>query len=340
MKAVIFNQSGELLLKDVPTPKIEKSTDAIVRITSCSICGSDIHTKYNGNQEPGKIIGHEYCGIVMETGGDVHTFKNGDRVAGRPVFYCGTCYYCKHKQQSLCVNGGIFGVLGNQGVQAEYARVPFADNTLQKIPDNLLDEEVIFTGDILSTGLSGLLNTRVEPGDTVAVFGAGPVGLCAVAAAPLFGAGLVIIVDILEYRLDAAKKLGAVTINATREDPVSRIFELTNGIGVDAAIEAAGTEATIKSCLKSARRGGRVSILGIIDKPFLFDLRKRFFDMFTISMGYGDQNQMENLIRLIASGKISVSSLITHTYPLRDAMTAYDLFEKRLEDCIKVVLKP
>ena len=340
MKAVVFNGIGDISLKDATEPKIENAGDAIIKITTSSICGSDIHTKYKGNQDPGKIIGHEYCGVVTETGDNVQGIRTGDRVAGRPAFSCGQCYYCRHRQHSLCVNGGIFGVLGTQGVQAEYARIPFADNTLVKIPDGMQDEDVIFAGDILSTGLSGLLRTDVGLGDTIAVFGAGPVGLCAIATAPLFGAGLVIAVDILDYRLDIAEKFGAVTINASKEDPVARIRELTNKIGVDAGIEAGGTEATIKACLKSTRRGGKASILGLIDKPFLFDLRKRFFDIFTLSMGYGDQNHMEDLINLIACGRLSLRSLITHTYPLSDALVAYDVFEKREGGCIKVMLKP
>ena len=340
MKAVIFNGKGDISLGDAPEPKIEKPGDAVIKITTGSICGSDIHTKYKGNQDPGKIIGHEYCGIVIEAGNKVHTVKTGDRVTGRPTFSCGQCYYCGHGQQSLCINGGIFGVLGTQGVQAEYARIPYADNTLVQIPDDLCDEDIIFTGDILSTGYSGLLRTHVSPGDTVAIFGAGPVGLCAAACAPFFGPSIVIVVDVLDYRLDAAKRFGAVTINASKEDPVARIKELTNGIGVDAGIEAAGSEVTINACLKATRRGGQASILGIIDKPFLFDLRKRFFDIFTLSMGYGDQNHLEDLIKLIAGGRLSLRSLITHTFPLSDAIAAYDVFEKREGGCIKVMLKP
>lgn len=340
MKAVIFNGKGDISLKDASEPKIEKAGDAIIKITTGSICGSDIHTKYIGNQEPGKIIGHEYCGFVVETGDSVRGIKAGDRVAGRPAFSCGQCYYCRRRQQSLCVNGGIFGVLGTQGVQAEYARIPFADNTLVKIPDSLEDEDVIFAGDILSTGLSGLLKNDVGLGDTVAVFGAGPVGLCAVACAPLFGPGLVIAVDILDYRLEMAESFGAVTINASQEDPVKKIREMTDGIGVDAGIEAGGSEATINACIRATRRGGKASILGLIDKPLLFDLRKRFYDMFNLSMGYGDQNHVEDLMNLIACKRLSVRSLITHTFPLSDALAAYEVFEKREGGCIKVLLKP
>jgi alcohol dehydrogenase len=340
MKAILFHQSGEISLEDVAEPVLKNPGDAIIKITTSSICGSDVHTKYKGNQDPEKVIGHEYCGVVLETGGQVTNFKKGDRVAGRPVFSCGACYYCKHGQHSLCINGGIFGVLGNQGVQAEYARIPFAENTLIKIPDGLRDEDVIFVGDILSTGYSGLLKTHVKTGDTVAVFGAGPVGLCAIACAPLFGASLVIAVDMLDYRLDMARRFGAVTINASKEDSIKKIKELTNGIGVDAGIEAAGSEATITACLKAVRRGGEATLLGLIEKPFLFDLRKRFYDMFTLSMGYGDQNHVEELIDHIAAGKLNLKPLITHRYPLTEALAAYEIFEKKLDECIKVILKP
>jgi alcohol dehydrogenase len=202
------------------------------------------------------------------------------------------------------------------------------------------DEDLVFAGDILSTGLSGLVRTNVSLGDTVAIFGAGPVGLCAAACAPLFGASLVISVDMLDYRLNMAKKFGAVTINAAKENPIAIIRKLTGGIGVDAGIEAAGREETINACLKTTRRGGKVSILGIIDKPFLFDLRKRFFDIFSISMGYGDQNFMEDIIKMITAGRLSVRSLITHNYSLLSAIEAYEVFEKREAGCIKVILKP
>jgi alcohol dehydrogenase len=340
MKAVLFKNIGQISLEDIPEPVIEKHDDAIIKVTTASICGSDVHTKHSGNQDQGKVIGHEYCGEVVETGAHVQGFKKGDRVTGRPVFSCGQCYYCRHKQQSLCINSGIFGVLGNQGVQSEYARIPFADNTLIKIPDALQDEDVIFAGDILSTGFSGLLRTHVKPGDTVAVFGAGPVGLCAVACAPLFDTSMVVAVDVLDYRLDMAQKFGAVAINASQEDPVKKIRELTGGIGIDAGIEAGGSEATITACLKATRRGGEAAILGIIDKPFLFDLRKRFFDMFTLSMGYGDQNHVEELINFIATGRLNLRPLITHRYKLSEALAAYETFEKRLGGCIKVILKP
>jgi alcohol dehydrogenase len=342
MKAVIFHGINDLRLEETADPQIDSPADAVIKVTTTAICASDLHIKHEMGTEPGTIMGHEYCGVVVDIGSQVSTLKKGDRVAGRPVFSCGHCYYCRHRQQPLCVNGGIFGgAVGARklGVQAEFARIPFADNTLVRIPDALEDEDVIFTGDILSTGFSGLLKTSVEFGDTVAVFGAGPVGLCAVACAPLFGAGLVIAVDLLDYRLDIARNFGAVTINASTEEPVSRILEMTDGIGVDAGIEAAGSETTLKTCFKSVRRGGAVSVLGTISKPFLFDLRERFFDMFSLSIGFGDQNYMEALIKLIHNGKLNLKPLITHSYPFSEAMKAYEVFEKKQENCIKAILK-
>ena len=343
MKAVVYKKKGEVRLEDVPEPRIAYPTDAIIKVTGAAICASDLHIKNEVPWPAGKIMGHEYCGEVAAVGSQVSYLKKGDRVAGRPVAYCGDCYYCRRGQHALCVRAGIDGGpdgSGALGVQAEYARIPFADNTLDKIPDGLAYEDVIFVGDILSTGFSGLLNTRVGFSDSVAVFGCGPVGLCTVACAPLFGAGLVVAVDLLDYRLDIARRFGAVAINSSREDPLPRIKELTGGIGVDAAIETAGAEASLRQTLKVARRGGRVSILGTVHKPFLFDLQERFFDMFNLNIGLGDQNYVPELMRLIRQGRLDLKPLITHTLPLAQAMRGYEIFEKKLENCIKVILKP
>lgn len=342
MKAVIFHGIDDLRLEEIPDPKIESPTDAIIQVTTAAICASDLHIKHETGTEPGTIMGHEYCGIVLETGSQVRSLNKGDRVAGKPTFSCGYCYYCRHHQQALCANGGIFGgAMGARklGVQAEYARIPFADNTLIKVPDALEDEDVIFTGDILSTGFSGPLRTGVSTGDSVAVFGTGPVGLCAVACAPLFGAGLVVAIDLLDYRLDIARHFGAVTLNASHEDPVNKIKELTDGIGVDAGIEAAGSEATLNACFKSVRRGGNVSVLGTVPEQYMFKMSERFFDIFNLHIGVGDQNYGDALIRMILQGKLDLKPLITHRYPFLQAMKAYEVFEKKQDNCIKVILK-
>ena len=343
MKAVIYRGVNDLRIEDIPEPHIENPTDVVLKVTTAAICGSDLHVKHAGLWKPGRIMGHEYCGIVVAAGSKIRHLKKGDRVAGHPVASCGECFYCRKKQQALCTHAGISGGPDGSvklGVQAEYTRIPFADHTLTKIPDDLLDEDVIFVGDILSTGLSGILRTHVKLGDSVAVFGAGPVGLSSVACAPLFGAGLVIAVDVLDYRLDVAKRFGAVTINASKENPEAAIMTLTDKRGVDAGIEAAGLESTLRACLKSTRRGGEVSILGTVPPGFLFDLNERFFDIFSLSVGLGDQNHIEGLIELIRNGKLDLKPLITHNFPLTEALQAYEVFEKKLEGCIKVLLKP
>jgi alcohol dehydrogenase len=342
MKAVIFRGINDLRLEEIAEPQIEHPADAIIKLTTLSICASDLHIKHQGGSQPGTIMGHEYCGEVIETGNQVTTLKKGDRVAGRPAFSCGHCYYCDRQQHSLCPNGGIFGGgagISKLGVQAEYARIPYADSALTAIPDGLKDEDVIFCGDILSTGLTGVIRSRINLGDTLVIFGAGPVGLCAAACAPMYGPGLTIIVDLVDYRLEAAKKFGALTINSSREDPVSRIRELTEGRGADAVIEAVGSAVTLKASLAATRKGGTLSILGTPPAPSNFDLSQRFFDMFSLNIGLGELNHVDRLMRLIGAGKLDLRSLITHTFPLRDALQAYAVFEKKEGNCIKVLLK-
>lgn len=341
MKAVVYQDRGVIKVEDVEQPEVESPTDAVIKVTSAAICASDVHVVKEGDMiTRGCIMGHEYCGEVVETGSAVVGLKVGDRVAGSPVFSCGHCFYCRRNQQALCERGQCVSGPENQGTQAEYAKIPYADNTLIKIPEGLADEDVIFTGDILSTGFSGLLKSSAKIGDKIGVFGAGPVGLCAMATAPLFGAGMVIAIDVLDYRLEVARQFGAITINASKENSVARIKELTHGRGVDVGIECAGLESTLDDCFKATRLGGTVSILGTVPKSYKFDLSERFFDMFSLNIGFGDQNYREELMTLIANGKLDVKPLITHVLPLDDAVRAYEIFDKKLENCIKVVLKP
>jgi len=299
MKAVVYSGNNSIQLSEVPEPKIESPSDVIIKINISSICASDIHVREGGLQDTGKIIGHEYAGVIEEVGKEVHYLKRGDRVIGKPFSHCGHCFYCQHGQPEICENLSIFGVLGGTGVQTEYAKIPWAENILKIVPADLSFEDVIFVGDILSTGFTGMLRGHLNYGETVAVFGTGPVGLCAVATAHLFGPNKVIAVDTLDYRLNVASKFGALTINASKEDPVARIKELTSGRGVDLGVEAAGFEATFNSCLKSVRRGGRISIVGMFTKPTYFNISERFLDLFNLSIGLGDCSHMGELINLI-----------------------------------------
>jgi len=344
MKAVIGSVHG-MRLGNAPMPKIESATDAVIKITTSSICASDFHNMEH--LEDGEdILGHEYCGVVIETGTQVSNLKPGDRVAGRPVAYCGHCYYCQRHQEGLCEKAGILPTIGagpgqrNSGTQAEYARIAFADYTLAKIPDGLSDEQVIFVGDILSTGFSAIHRAQPGLGDTITVFGCGPVGLCALATAPLFGPGQVIAVDLLDYRLDAARHFGATVVNASKEDAVARIKEMTAGRGSDLGVEAAGAAPSLKSCMQSTRPGGKVSIVGTPPPGTQIDISERFFDMFTLTIGLGEQSYVDQLMALIQGGKLDLSSLITHTFPLAEAVRAYEIFGKQKDNCIKVILKP
>ncbi len=330
MKAVVYRGANDLKLEDVPVPTLKSPTDALVKVTISAICGSDIHLKHGKlpMADPGTVIGHECCGVVEDIGNDVHFLKKGDRVVSQAAFSCGKCFFCKHEQPELCENGGIFGTTPTPGCQSEYVRVPFADNTLAKIPDKLTDADVIFVSDILSTGLAGVMKSSVKIGESVAVFGSGPVGLCVVACAQLFSPSLVVAVDTVDSRLDVAKKFGATAVNASQVDAVKIIMELTDGRGVDVAIEAAGFEATFNGCLQSRRRGGRMTVLGLFENPITFPIQKMIADGLNIYIGLGNFRYKEDLIKLIQAGKLDLKPIITHELPLTEAIRGYEIFEK------------
>ena len=264
MKALVYHGPGQRAWETMPDPKIEAATDAIVRIDTSTICGTDLHILKGDvpEVEPGRILGHEAVGTVVEVGGAVSTLAPGDRVLVSCITSCGRCRFCKEARYGLCIGGGgwIFGHLID-GLQAELARVPFADTSVHKIPEGLTDEDVIFLADILPTSYEvGVLAGRVEPGDTVAIVGAGPIGLAAVMTAKLFTPGRIVVLDIAEARLEKARDFGAdVTINNGAVDPVAAVMELTDGLGADVAIEAVGVPETFELCAELIRPGGRVA---------------------------------------------------------------------------------
>lgn len=372
MKGVVFDGPNLLKIGEVPEPKLEKTTDAILRVITASICGSDLHIK-NGMMpwiKPGTVIGHEFVGVIEEVGSEVIAFRKGDRVVASATFQCGQCFYCRKGNIGLCERGGSYGgplrayrnsfLRGNIGLddrggvyggsetsgnvsggQAEYVRVPFADNSLEKIPDGLEDEDVIFVGDILSTGYHGALMGGIGPGDSVVVFGSGPVGLCALVCAKLMGADPVIGVDIIDFRLKIAQSFGSIPINAEKENAVDKIRILTQGRGADVAIEAGGFEGTLLGSIEAVRGGGTVSILGLFSKPLTFPIQKLcFYTLKKISIGSADCSHMAKLIKLVHAGRINLRPLITHTFPLSQALEGYEIFENRRDICIKVLLKP
>lgn len=343
MKAFVYHGPENMSLDQVPKPGITKPTDAIVKVTTSTICGTDKHIRHGGMPEvaPGRIIGHEFCGIVEEVGSSVSKFKKGDKVAVSCVTQCMDCYYCRRGMYSQCTTGSwIFGYMID-GCQADYVRVPYADSGMYIIPDGLEDEDVLFVGDILSTGYFGAENGNIQPGDTVAVFGSGPVGMCAMAAARLWGPARVVAVDIDESRLEFAKKQGWADygLNPAKVDVVQALKDMTGGRGADVTIEANGFEPTFKGAVNGVRPGGTVSIIGVFEKPQEVEMNKLWIKNIAIKMGLLNANHIPELVDLIKEGKLNMRPLITHTLPLSQVAEGYDIFEERRDGAIKVVLK-
>jgi alcohol dehydrogenase len=345
MKALVFNGPGERAWDDVPDPVILEPTDAIVRIDSATICGTDLHILHGDVPEvlPGTVLGHEAVGTVVEIGGAVTTIEPGDRVLVSCITACGRCRFCKEGRYGLCTGGGGW-ILGHlvDGLQAEFARVPFADTSVYKVPPELSDEQVLFLADILPTSFEvGVLNGGVEPGDTVAIVGAGPIGLAAILTAKLYTPGRIVAIDLAEARLEKALELGAdVAIESGTEDAVARVMELTGGLGADVAIEAVGVPETFELCADLVRPGGRVANVGVHGHPATLHLEKLWIRDVTIRTGLVDTFSTPRLLELIASGRLDATPFATHRFPLDETMAAYDTFAAAAETrALKVVLE-
>lgn len=351
MKALVYRGVGDIRVEDIPRPKIQGPEDAIIRVTTTTICGSDLHILHGLLKvEPGTVIGHEFVGVVEEVGSAVTRIKPGDRVLSQAAVNCGRCRACRSRLLFACEKGGAYGCgpkMGNlQGVQSEYARVLYADQTLEKIPEGLTDEQVLFVGDILATAYTGVVGVHpdgkgIQPGGVVAIFGAGPVGLCAVAAARLFGPSQVIALDLEDYRLDMAIRMGAdKVLNVSQVDPAAAIMELTAGWGADLVVEAVGSPAALANCLAAAAIGGTVSVIGVIPRPVEVPFHKILLKNLTLQTGLGNFIHSKQLISLIQAGKLDLTPLITHRLPLTEALKGYEIFANKLDGAIKVVLKP
>jgi alcohol dehydrogenase len=345
MKALVYHGPGEKAWEEAPDPTIEEPTDAIVRVDSSTICGTDLHILKGDVPEvqPGTTLGHEAVGTVVETGSGVGTLAVGDRVLVSCITSCGRCRFCKEARYGLCTGGGgwIFGHLID-GLQAEYARVPFADTSVHKIPDNLADEQVLFLADILPTAYEvGVLNGRVRPGDTVAIVGAGPIGLAAVLTARLFTPAHVVAIDLDESRLERARELGAdVTVASGLEDPVEVVQGLTDGLGADVAIEAVGAPETFELCTELVRPGGRVANVGVHGHPATLHLERLWIRDLTIMTGLVDTFTTPQLLKLIAEGRLDATPFATHRFALGETMAAYDAFGDAAQThALKVVLE-
>jgi alcohol dehydrogenase len=345
MKALVYHGPGERAWEDVPDPKLQEPTDAIVRIDSTTICGTDLHILKGDVPEvqPGTILGHEAVGTVVEIGAAVTTLAPGDRVLVSCITSCGRCRFCKEGRYGQCTGGGgwIFGHLID-GLQAEYARVPFADTSVFKVPAELDDRQVLFLADILPTAYEvGVLNGKLAPGDTVAIVGAGPIGLAAVLTAKLFTPARIIVLDLAEARLRQAREFGAdVTIDNGKGDPVAQVMGLTDGLGVDVAIEAVGVPETFELCTRLVRPGGHVANVGVHGHSAELHLEQLWIRDVTITTGLVDTFTTPRLLELIAEGRLDATGFATHAFPLSEAMSAYDTFAAAAEThALKVVLE-
>ncbi len=351
MKAVIYQGPDLVRVNEMPKPELLNPGDAIIKITVAGICGSDLHLMHGHLAvETGTILGHEFTGRVEAVGPGVKRFKPGDHVLGAAGTWCGRCEACRRKTIVACDYAGIYGcgpLLGDlPGAQAEYIRVHFADETLYHIPPGVSDEAVVFAGDILSTAYMSAegitANCRgIQPGNCVAIFGAGPVGLCAVSVAKLFDPAAIFVVDRVPYRLKAAEKMGAdVVINFDDEEPVGRILSLTGNWGAEYVIETVGSPAAFADCLGAVACGGTVAVLGVYTEPVELPLHLYLLKTIGLTMGLVNMQQVPRLIELIRSGALELEQLITHRLPLSEAVKGYELFDRKEDGAIKVLLYP
>jgi alcohol dehydrogenase len=345
MKALVYHGPGQRAWEQVPDPGLEQPTDVIVRIDSSTICGTDLHILKGDvpEVEPGTILGHEAVGTVVEIGSAVTTLVPGDHVLVSCITSCGRCRFCREQRYGLCTGGGgwIFGHLID-GLQAEYARVPFADTSVYKVPEGLSDDQVLFLADILPTAYEvGVLNSRVEPGDTVAIVGAGPIGLAAILTATLFTPAHIVAIDLDDGRLERAREFGAdVTINNGSEAAVAAVQQLTEGLGADVAIEAVGVPETFELCTELIRPGGRVANVGVHGHSATLHLEKLWIRDVTITTGLVDTFTTPQLLKLIAQGRLDATAFATHRSPLAETMAAYDVFgDAARTHALKVVLE-
>ena len=344
MQALIYHGPEDKQWESKADPSIEAPTDAIVKIDTTTICGTDLHILKGDvpTVAEGRTLGHEAVGTVVETGSAVMNVQEGDKVLVSCISACGRCMYCKQAMYSQCLNGGGW-ILGHlvDGVQAEYARTPFADTSLYKVPEGISDEQVLFLADILPTGFEiGVLNGTVKPGDTVAVVGAGPVGLAAIMTSKLYGPGKVVAIDLADSRLESARAFGAdETINNSSDDAVERVKEMTGGLGANVVIEAVGVPATFELCTELVRPGGHVANVGVHGQPATLHLETLWIKNITITTGLVDTSSTPTLLKLVSEGRLDPTPFATHRFELNEMMDAYDVFADAANtNAMKVVL--
>jgi len=343
MKALVYHGPGQKSLEDKPKPEIQTSTDAIVKILKTTICGTDLHILKGDVPEvtDGRILGHEGVGIIEETGSNVANFKKGDHVLISCITSCGKCEYCRKGMYSHCENGGW--ILGHliDGTQAEYVRIPYADTSLYHIPEGANEEALVMLSDILPTGYEcGVLNGQIKPGDTVAIVGAGPIGLASIMTAKFYSPAVIIAIDLDDNRLEVSKKFGAThTINSARENVVEKIMAFTTNRGVDTAIEAVGIPATFEICQAIIAPGGHIANVGVHGKPVSLHLESLWAKNITITTRLVDTVTTPLLLKTVTAEKLDPLPLITHRFRLTEIMKAYDTFgQAEKEKSLKVIL--
>jgi alcohol dehydrogenase len=345
MKALVYSKSGKIALEDRPKPEITAPGDAIVRVTHTTICGTDLHILKGdvATAKSGRILGHEGVGVVESVGAAVTSFRKGDQVLMSCVSACGTCSFCRKQMYSHCIHGGW--ILGNSidGTQAEFVRTPFAEMSLYHIPEGADEEALVMLSDILPTGFEcGVLNGKVAPGSTVAIVGAGPVGLAALLTAQFYSPASIIMIDIDDNRLEIAKKFGATdVVNSAEEKAAEKVMELTGQAGVDTAIEAVGIPATFELCQEILAAGGTIANIGVHGKPADLHLETLWDRNIAITTRLVDTATIPMLFKTAAAKTIDPALLISHRFTLAEGEVAYETFgDAAKSKALKVIISP
>ena len=345
VKALVYRGPGFKALEDRPKPLLQAADDAIVKITKTTICGTDLHILKGDvpTCAPGRILGHEGVGIVDSAGSACTSFKAGDHVLISCISSCGKCDYCRRGMYSHCRSGGW--ILGNMidGTQAEYVRIPHADTSLYHLPADTDEEALVMLSDILPTGFEcGVLNGRIEPGATVAIVGAGPIGLATLLTAQFYAPSRTVLIDLDYNRLEVARRFGATnTINSGKEDAIASVMALTGGIGVDTVVEAVGVPATFELCQSLVAPGGTIANVGVHGQKADLHLERLWSQNITITTRLVDTVTTPLLLKAVTSGKVGPGSLITHRFALDRILDAYDTFGRAAEThALKVIISP
>jgi 2-desacetyl-2-hydroxyethyl bacteriochlorophyllide A dehydrogenase len=344
MRAVTFQAPGEVQVDEVPEPELLAPDDAIVRVEASGICGSDLHIYHGRVQiEPGFVIGHEFVGEVIAAGDEVTRVAVGDRVLGTYGTACGECFFCKRGEFHKCDEARVYGhgkTLGDlQGAQAEQVLVPHANLTLREVPEGLSDDVALFAGDVMGTGFHAIDSRPLAQGESAAILGMGPVGLCAVQAAKAAGASEVIAIDTVEDRLAMAESFGATPVHLTEQDPRGKVKKLTEGRGVDLAVEAVGQPEALDLAIRLARKAGTVSVTGVYAERTEVHMGLIWIKALTLTSGHANViKHLDRVLELLTEGKLDPAPLVTHHMKLDEAPEAYRVYDNK--EALKIVLAP